>query len=285
MMKRQKAFTLIELLVTVAIIAILAALLLPVLGRSKQKAWQAACQNNVRQLQLAWITYANDFSDHVPYNSSGDGAGQTLENPGWVAGTMYLDCDAGQDLTQSTNVQLLVGPQYAQFGSIGGYVKNPAVYHCPADLSTVTINGQALPRVRSMSMNNYMGAQELPGFRYFMKLQDIIAPGPSDAWVFMDERADSINDGLFAVEAAAQYAIIDYPSSYHDGGSSISFADGHTEYHRWIEPTTDPPMNLNQHLPGGSKLTSPDDLDMQWLVSHTTSRLPGDSGPENKRQK
>ncbi|HEY3760755.1 MAG TPA: prepilin-type N-terminal cleavage/methylation domain-containing protein [Verrucomicrobiae bacterium] len=273
-MKRSGAFTLIELLVTIAIIAILAALLLPVLNRSKQKAWQADCLNNIRQLQLGWLTYANDSNDHVPYNSSGDNAGQTPENPGWVAGDMYLDCDAGQDLTQSTNTQFLVGPQYAQFGSIGGYVKNPTVYHCPADMSTVTIGGEKLPRVRSMSMNNYMGAMELPGFRYFMKLQEITAPGPSDAWVFMDERADSINDGLFAVDAASQYAIIDYPSCYHDRGSSISFADGHVEYHHWIEPTTDPPMDVSQHLPGGSKLTSPNDRDMQWLVLHTTSKTP-----------
>jgi prepilin-type N-terminal cleavage/methylation domain-containing protein/prepilin-type processing-associated H-X9-DG protein len=271
-MKSRKAFTLIELLVVIAVIAILAALLLPVLSKAKQKAWQTTCLNNVRQLQLGWTLYADDHGDNLPHNSCGDGAGESLENPGWVAGNMWLNSDVGQDMTESTNTDLLVGNQYAPFGSIGGYVKNPAVYHCPGDRSTVTIAGEVLPRVRSMSMNNYMGAPELPDFRSFMKMGEITAPGPSEAWVFMDEREDSINDGLFAVDPATQYAVIDYPASYHNGGSNLSFADGHTEYHKWLEPTTNPPLIVGQRLPGGSKPTSPNDRDMQWLVSHTTSR-------------
>lgn len=92
-MKSRKAFTLMELLVVIAIIVILAALLLPVLGKSKQKAWQSTCQNNIRQLQLGWIMYANDFGDSLPHNSAGAGAGESLQNPGWVAGDMWLNSD------------------------------------------------------------------------------------------------------------------------------------------------------------------------------------------------
>ncbi len=271
-MKKSPAFTLVELLVVIAIIGILAALLLPALSRGKQKAWQVVCQNNIRQVQLGWGMYANEFGDNLPHNSCGVGAGQTLANPGWVAGDMWLNSDYGQDLTECTNTGFLVGSQYVPYGSIGGYVKNPAVYHCPADTSFVTIGGQDYPRVRSLSMNNYMGAQELPVYRYFMKKQQIIAPGPSDAWVFIDENANSINDGLFAVDVASQYAILDYPAVYHNSGSSISFADGHTEFHKWLEPTTRLPLAANQHPPGGSKPTSANDRDMAWLVSHTTSR-------------
>jgi prepilin-type processing-associated H-X9-DG protein len=103
-------------------------------------------------------------------------------------------------------------------------------------------------------------------------LQDLIGPGPSEAWVFMDERSDSINDGLFAVDVVSQYALYDIPGSYHNGGASLSFADGHTEYHHWLEPTTNPPMEANQRIRGGSKPTSSTDQDLQWLVMHTTSR-------------
>lgn len=267
------AFTLIELLVVIAVIAILAALLLPALAKSKQQAWRSTCQNNVRQLQLGWTMYANDFGDILPHNSVGTGAGESLKNIGWCAGIMWLNSDTGHDITMSTNTDLLVGDQYAPFGSIGGYVKNPAIYHCPGDRSTVTITGQVLPRARSMSMNGYMGAPiQNPAFREFMKMQDMIVPGPSDAWVFIDEREDSINDGLFAVDAGAHYAIVDYPGDYHGGGSCLSFADGHMEYHKWLEPTTNPPLRVGQRMPGGSIPTSPNDRDMAWLVARTTSR-------------
>ncbi|MDR3458204.1 MAG: DUF1559 domain-containing protein [Verrucomicrobiae bacterium] len=276
-MKNRSAFTLLELLVVIAIIAILAALLLPVLSKAKQRAGQTICLSNLRQLQLGWFMYAQDSGGNLPRNSSGIDPGKSIQNPGWVAGYMWLDSDGWYDQTDSTNTSLLVGSQYAAFGSIGGYVKNPAVYRCPADKSTVRFNSEALPRVRSLSMNGYMGAStQMEGFREFLKMQDITDPGPSEAWVFMDERADSINDGLFAVNAAAQYAIVDYPANYHNGGSCLTFADGHTEYHKWLEPTTEPPITVDpdgiQRLPSGSKPTSPNDRDMQWLVTHTTSK-------------
>ena len=202
-MKGKTAFTLIELLVTIAIIGILAALLLPVLGRSKQKAWQATCSNNVRQLQLGWLMYAGENNDFLSPNAVGLDHGLTVENPGWVAGDMWFNSDG--DVTESINTDFLVGAQYAPFGSIGIYTKNPAVYHCPGDRSTVTVAGAVLPRVRSMSMNCYMGAHHPTAAGQFWrswKLSQITAPGPSDAFVFIDEREDSINDGLFAIDAA-----------------------------------------------------------------------------------
>ena len=175
-------FTLMELLVVIAIIAILAALLLPVLSKSKQQAWQTVCSNNTHQLQLGWLMYANEHNDNLPPNAVGLDHGQTLDNPGWVAGDMWFNSD-GYDVTESTNTDFLVGPKYAPFGSIGIYVKNPAVYHCPGDRSTMTIAGKVLPRVRSMSMNAFMGAHQPVAenqFRHFRKLNQIIAPGPSE---------------------------------------------------------------------------------------------------------
>src|SRR5438552_11363357 len=64
------AFTLIELLVVIAIIAILAALLLPALSKAKALGLSASCLNNLRQLQLGWLTYAHDNSEWMPPNIS-----------------------------------------------------------------------------------------------------------------------------------------------------------------------------------------------------------------------
>src|SRR5438094_7756836 len=69
---QQGAFTLIELLVVIAVIAILASLLLPVLVRTRAKAQGIFCLSNTRQLNLAWLLYADDHNGRLAYNLGGD---------------------------------------------------------------------------------------------------------------------------------------------------------------------------------------------------------------------
>jgi len=265
-----RAFTLVELLVVIGVLAILAGLLLPVLGKAKQKGQGTLCLSNLRQLVMAWTMYAHEHDDALPPNSDGERAGKDPDRPAWVAGWLRTDSQPGGKY-DSTNVALLVGKQYAGNGSIGPYVGEPKVYRCPADKSMVTIEGGRYERVRSMSMNAYMngnGAWQSPDYVTFRKLTTI--PSPADRWVLLDEREDSINDGYFATDVTRNYAIVDYPASYHNGSCGFSFADAHSEYRRWLEPTTTPLLQPGEHLPLGSKYTSWNDRDMAWLKERTT---------------
>src|SRR5436190_1193073 len=130
------AFTLIELLVMVAIIAILAALLLPALSRAKEQATAIGCMNNLRQMQLAFLMYTEDF-EHVPRNGLSDLNGKIAAEPSWVAGVMKFETMSFglAPLSDSTNKLLLVGPNL--YGSVADYSKSPDIYKCPADRSYV----------------------------------------------------------------------------------------------------------------------------------------------------
>lgn len=262
-----RGFTLIELLVVVVIIAILAAMLLPSVLRSKVKAQGLFCMNNLKQLQLAWTMYAEDHEDHLPGVLGG-----SVPGPGkWVSG--WLDFSASSD---NTNKTFLTDSRYAQ---IGPYIKSAAPYRCPADRSTIKRSGQILPRVRSVSMNcwmNYTGNGQIGQDEYivFKRISDVIQPPPSRAWVFIDEREDSINDGLFETDLKRRGSlarIVDYPASYHNRSAGLSFVDGHVDIRRWVDRRTTPTMASGQLIE--YDVPSPNNADVTWLQERSSSRI------------
>ncbi|MCZ7634601.1 MAG: prepilin-type N-terminal cleavage/methylation domain-containing protein [Verrucomicrobia bacterium] len=261
----QAGFTLIELLVVIAIIAILAGMLLPALGRAKAKAHGIGCMNNLRQLQVAWFMYAQDHQDLLPGVSGGSFAGPTT----WVSG--WLDFSNGN--TDNTNTLYLTDVRFSQ---IGPYVQSANVYRCPADRSMASFGTKSLPRVRSMSMNcwmNYLFNVDIGQDTYviYRKYGDIVDPGPSMIWVLIDEREDSINDGLFQTNLKSRGAaarIVDYPASYHGGAAGILFADGHAEIKKWRDPRTTPPVKKGQ--PISLDVLSANNPDVAWLQERSS---------------
>lgn len=223
-----RAFTLIKLLVVIAIIAILSALLLPVLSGAKRSGKQIACLNNLRQLQAGWLMYAHEQRDALPLN-----VGEvSINSPHWSSSNSWV---VG-DVTVSADLSLI------RMGSIYPSIGNTDVYHCPSDQSLV--DNTNILRSRSYSMDYFLNGEIDP--QYWQNLPPSSFTGlatryaslssPSKVFVFLDESPMTINDGIFMIFRPPSPMWGDMPSDRHNRGSNLSFADGHCEHWTWLAP-------------------------------------------------
>ena len=308
----RRAFTLTELLVVLGALGVLTLVLFPAFASNQSASSKAfQCLENSRRLTLAWQLYAGDNRDGFVV-SSDDSYGTapyqttvaTNKNPGnnyaWTWSKMNFDVN--NPYNWDTNADITLRPLWQ-------YVKDATVYKCPADPSQITIGslpsgyagpytvGSVVPRIRSYSMNHYLGGLGSTNgvgggswsshFPVYLKLSEIgnlrIAPGPGQTFVFIDERCDCINWGDFVTEfsgyplppstkpnGALYQWMGDLPASYHNLAAVISFADGHAETHRWKDRHTYPPL-VDGLLSGGNgsgnTWPAPYSQDVAWMQS------------------
>jgi prepilin-type processing-associated H-X9-DG protein len=261
---RFAAFSRADLLAVMGTLALLVLLLMPATAGPRANGQTIQCLMQLRQLMNAWQMYTADNSDRVP---SAYGY-----NPVWVGGN--LDFNGANRSNWDVNQDLAKSPLWPYSG------KRADIWRCPSDQSRVRVGNQILPRVRSVSMNCWFNSSDAAmfglGFRVYGKISDCVDPGPARTFLFLDERADSINDGELLVSMTGfpsekqRWTIVDYPASHHYGAGNFMFVDGHSEVKKWQDPRTTPPLRAGALL--SLNVPSPDNPDVYWLMDHATRK-------------
>ena len=268
-MKKLRAFTLIELLTVIAIIAILAAILLPALANSRERANRIACSSNLRQWGLALNMYLDDnrlvFPDFsIPGTAAGAPPGYSQDKINWSDLTAFAAAGSGNSAWFNAL------PPYVSQKPLGQYAASPAnfvnsrnIFRCPtARFLPQEVN--PLMRVAFSYGINFRGTNGLvPAAAPFRA--SVVRH--SSAFVFFsDARANSHEVPFYGSnplsDLGAPRGSLNHLSSRHDAGANLTFLDGHAAYFRYTYLA----------YPKGTKIGDPGNPDVNWSYDGSPSQ-------------
>ena len=248
-----QAFTLIELLVVISIIAILAALLLPALQKAKSAGQSIACLNNLKQLQVAWQMYHEDFNDRLVPNfergTYGDLYSYSSTSNSWISGSALRDCTTAG----------------IRQGALWPYSRNERIYRCPSDKTVWPYGTNPAPRPWNVVLSIYLNGH-WEGVNVSVPIKSSELPQPDRYFTFIDEEESLVTGGAFVLLLGQEDCWWTVPG-FRDRacGANVAFADGRAEFHKWKYPHR---IRNGQETPIANAL---DREDLRWLLS----RVPG----------
>ncbi|MDR3709888.1 MAG: DUF1559 domain-containing protein [Capsulimonadaceae bacterium] len=274
----KSGFTLIELLVVIAIIAILAAILFPVFATAREKARQATCESNEKQIGIAFLGYAQDYDENLPY------------------GRCYSACVVNSFSVLLSSYLTKVDP------SGGANAGECSVWRCPSDVTTRTISGSAnspqsyaypVYEASASKYNIYLWAWDATmASGNSIDLAYPLAKVPSPAKTFMlvespnpynvlgatrsycgrvddtgsvaSPAGDVSSQDCSTTTSSTTYYCTGTQTPVHSGGWNYLFADGHV---KWMRPETTIGSGTGTYLDGTTYTCSLQTPCGYWLVN------------------
>jgi prepilin-type N-terminal cleavage/methylation domain-containing protein/prepilin-type processing-associated H-X9-DG protein len=210
-MSTRKAFTLVELLVVIAIIALLMAILMPALERAREQGKRVVCLNNLRQLMMAWLAYADENDGKIVRGDIREHDGDHTNEVPWV--------EKDWPRNSLTDDQMI---QAVKAGALFPYTKNIRLYRCP---NAVFGEWRTYAVVDAMNADNL----DAPANMMLKHRSEILKPAYRT--VFVDD-SGATPMGAWSIHYTRP-SWWDEPPNRHGDGGTWAFSDGHTEYWKW----------------------------------------------------
>lgn len=264
-------FTRIELAAVLTLVTVLCGLLNPALGSTQLNSQRIRCSTNFKTLIRAWQLYSSENQDRLVMSFHGGDAmrGAVAQDPAkapWTVG--WLDWATSSD---NTNTLLLTADRYTRLAPYLGH--SAEAFHCPSDLYVSGPQRQRgwTHRARSVSGNIGIGdgnAESGPFlgtiYKHIKKQSDFLYPPPAQTWVYLEEHPDSINDPAFFNPNPTYWT--DQPASFHNGATSLAFADGHVEAHKWQASLARAGSQRTRFLVYQGVVAKSGDPDIGWIA-------------------